>query len=209
MNDPYRPVGLLPPAGPVRVRVLTIVGVPLLLIVALALLTGLGSGSEDPYSGAPSGQGGFWSGSTDGTDGYASQSATPPLFEPSPEDPGTALPTDTPSYDSSPSPSASSSTDTPVTGPGATVQSYFEAIDSGDYATAWDLGGSNLDSDYDTFVAGFVDTAHVTVTILSVKGDVVKVTLESVQNNATRNNYRGTYTVRDGVITDASVKETS
>ncbi len=93
------------------------------------------------------------------------------------------------------------------TGPEATVTAYFDAINAGDYSTAWELGGRNLTSDYDDFVAGFATTLRDDVTIDATSGDDVSVTLVAWATDGTQTTFEGTYTVTDGVITSADVRE--
>ncbi|MBD0747578.1 hypothetical protein [Streptomyces sp. CBMA152] len=94
-------------------------------------------------------------------------------------------------------------------GPEATVTTYYGALNRGDYSTAWDLGGKNLGQGYSSYVSGFSDTRRTDVTVLSTAGDTVYVNITAYQRDDTRRTYSGTYTVRDGVITDASVHQTS
>ena len=91
------------------------------------------------------------------------------------------------------------------TDPASVVTAYYAAINAHDFATAWALGGKNLNSDYDTFSSGYGQTKSAVVTIDSVSGDTVSVTLHATQNNGTQATYEGTYTVRDGVITSADL----
>jgi Domain of unknown function (DUF4352) len=87
----------------------------------------------------------------------------------------------------------------------AVVREYFDAINAADYQRAWDLGGKNLDSSYSHFVSGFADTVNDTVTITGTEGDVVSITLAAEQSDGSTRSFEGTYTVKDGVITDANV----
>jgi hypothetical protein len=95
---------------------------------------------------------------------------------------------------------------TATTGPAQTVQQYFDAINREDYRTAWALGGRNLGATYDDFAAGFAGTAHDSVTILSVTGDVVAVRLTSQATDGTTRHFRGSYTVHGGEIQAGSVR---
>jgi hypothetical protein len=109
-------------------------------------------------------------------------------------------PLPTPSVSPSGIPSAAS-------GPAAVVQSYFAAINSKAYRTAWQLGGSNFSSSYSSFVNGFAATASDTATILSVSGNVVTIQLAAQQNDGTVKTYQGTYTVTGGVITGSDIQQ--
>ncbi|WP_371496598.1 DUF4352 domain-containing protein [Kitasatospora sp. NBC_00374] len=90
--------------------------------------------------------------------------------------------------------------------PAQVVLDYVAAINSHDYARAWALGGRNLGGSYQSFVAGFADTAHDTVTITSVRGNTVGVVLDALQNDGSHRFYSGTYTVVNGVITGAAIR---
>jgi hypothetical protein len=109
-----------------------------------------------------------------------------------------SLPTDSPSPSSLPS---------SPSGPAAVVQSYFAAINSKAYKTAWRLGGSNFSSSYSSFANGFSTTANDTVTILSVNGSIVTVKLAAQQTDGTVKTYQGTYTVTGGVITSSNIQQ--
>ena len=220
-SPPYRPrrsaPGLLPPAGPVRVRALAVVLLPLLLMavpVAVSAVSDGGSGAAtqvQQVGGQPANVSGG---------GLQLPPATTdvPSAEPSPTvplgDPGVGSPTATDPFatttpSSTDTPSAP--TDTPSgdpTRPDNVVQSYFAAINSGHYRTAWNLGGRSFGGSYAAFAAGFADTVRDTVTVLSVDGDSVAVTLVSLQSNGTQHSYSGSYTVVDGVITDATMRQT-
>ena len=89
--------------------------------------------------------------------------------------------------------------------PAAVVDQYFAAINAGDYQRAWDLGGKNLGGSFSAFAAGFADTEHDTATITHTDGAVVHVRLDAEQTDGSVRHYVGTYTVHDGVITDAHV----
>jgi hypothetical protein len=207
----YHDVGLIPPAGPARTWGLTVVGVPLLLLLLLSLI---GSG----LSHAGSGQSGSdwtgtsgWPGTSDSTDDATDSTDTAPA---EPYDPTTGPGTTTggvgDGFGATPTPTPSDTdTDTAATGPEAVVTAYFAAINSGDYATAWSLGGKNLDSDYDTFVAGFATTQSDTISITSVQGDDVRVALDALQTDGTTKSFDNTYTVSGGEITSAQGTQTS
>lgn len=134
--------------------------------------------------------------------GISTDTATPSY-------PDTAYPTATeePTLDTS-DPSTGTSGPTSTPGPGATVTTYYDALNSGDYETAWSLGGSNLTTSYSDYVAGFADTRRADVTVLSVEDDTVSVNISAVQRDGEVRTYTGTYTVRGGEITGASVRRT-
>jgi hypothetical protein len=92
-------------------------------------------------------------------------------------------------------------------GPALTVREYFAAINHRKYQVAWRLSGAR--ESFLTFRAGFAGTAHDTVTILSVNGNVATVSLAATQTNGTVKTYQGTYTVTGGVISATNVQRVS
>ena len=95
---------------------------------------------------------------------------------------------------------------TSVNGAQAVVERYFAAINAGNYAIAWLLGGMNISQgSYDSFVQGFAGTSSDTVTIVSVSGDTVTVQLDAAQTDGTHKYFAGTYTVKEGVIVAADI----
>ncbi|MFC6067753.1 hypothetical protein ACFP4F_35115, partial [Streptomyces ochraceiscleroticus] len=94
-----------------------------------------------------------------------------------------------------------------VRDPAATVEAYFDAINAGDYQEAWELGGKNLGGSYSSFTDGLADTVQDTVQILGVDGGVVTVHLDALQTDGSVRSFAGTYTVSEGVITGASVRD--
>ena len=85
--------------------------------------------------------------------------------------------------------------------PSQVVQAYYQAINEHQYRTAWDLGGKNTHTTYDSYVAGFNGTASDVVEILSVSGNVVTAQLTANQTDGTAKVFAGTYTVSGGEIT--------
>jgi hypothetical protein len=188
----------------VRTYTLYIIGIPLLLIVLFTISPwSLGGGSGGSAYGDPYGD------DYGALDTTSSTSYTPPPYTPSADtaSPDAASPTDTFSDSAGPSDDTPS---TPDSGdPASVVTNYFDAINNQDYQSAWNLGGSNLDSSYSEFVSGFDGTQQDTVTILSVQGDIVSVDLSSVQTDGGTTTYSGTYTVVDGAITASHITQTS
>jgi hypothetical protein len=84
--------------------------------------------------------------------------------------------------------------------PERVVRAFYDAVNAGDYATAWELGGKNLGRSYDAFAQGFADTAHDAVTVLAVRGSTVSIVLVATHTDGRRSVYRATYTVQDGEI---------
>ena len=88
----------------------------------------------------------------------------------------------------------------------AVVEQYFAAINAGNYALAWSLGGMNIQhGSYSSFVQGFSGTSSDTVTIVSTSGNTVTVQLDAAQTDGTHKHFAGTYTVKDGVIVAADI----
>jgi eukaryotic-like serine/threonine-protein kinase len=114
-----------------------------------------------------------------------------------------------PAAPSSPGSASASPPASPRRGPAVVVHKYFAAINQGNYARAWRLGGSNFGSTYAAYVAGFQGTVNDVVTIISVSGSVVTADLAALQSDGTTKNFEGTYTVIDGVIAKSSVHQVS
>jgi serine/threonine-protein kinase len=122
---------------------------------------------------------------------------------------GTGQPTSSSQPPSSSPPPASGQPPSGGTSPAATVQAFISAINSGNYAKAWALGGQNTGQSYQGFVKGFAGTAHDALTIVSVSGNVVTIQLAATQTDGTVRNYQGTYTVNNGVITASHIQPVS
>ena len=94
----------------------------------------------------------------------------------------------------------------------AVVSQYYQDITDRNYSAAWSLGGSNLSGGvgYDAWVAGYGTTASITLYSQSDWGSG-KVTsyLSALQSDGTTRTYYGTYYVSNGVITSASIAQTS
>lgn len=105
--------------------------------------------------------------------------------------------------------SPSAITSLPTSGPVSVVEAYYNAINRGDYATAWNLGGANFGESYATFETSFSNTARIVVTITSVAGNDVGVKLSVTGSDGTVKTYAGTYTVTDGTITGADLALTN
>ena len=86
------------------------------------------------------------------------------------------------------------------------MKSYFAAINDRDFRTAWDLGGKNFGQSYEQFVAGFDETMHDTVTIVSASDNAVRVRLDAEQADGSHRRYAGTYYVDSGEITSAHIR---
>ncbi|WP_267244084.1 excalibur calcium-binding domain-containing protein [Streptomyces sp. PR69] len=153
---------------------------PALLIALIVGVTGCGDGDPDRPADSP---------------------ADTPAATPAPTVTATVtVPASPPASPPTPPPEESES-------PADTVRRYYAAINARDYRQAWELGGKNLSPSYETFVAGFATTARDTLHVQEVTGDVVRILLEAVQTDGSLRLFEGTYTVRDGVIVSASVRE--
>ncbi|MGW4572897.1 hypothetical protein [Streptomyces tendae] len=219
----YPAPGLALTPGPLRNQALTVIAIPFVLIVVLAVVLA----TTGPDDGAPSTDGlygsgalpGWGSGTTDdGTsDESTSDDGTNPdgtygddPYEDDTYDGGTYGDDpygDGTTDDTATDDTATDDTATDETGPEATVTAYFDAINNRDFTAAWELGGKNLNQDYDTFVAGFATTQRDDVTVTGTSGDDVSVTVVAWETDGTQTTYEGTYTVSGGVITSADMRE--
>jgi hypothetical protein len=82
------------------------------------------------------------------------------------------------------------------------------AINAHDYPQAWNLGGNHTGQPYSMFVQGYSGTAHDSLTVLSVSGNVVTAQLTATQTDGTVKTYQGTYTVSNGIITIFDIRQT-
>ncbi|MDX3369693.1 hypothetical protein PV387_27325 [Streptomyces sp. ME02-6987-2C] len=223
----YPAPGLALTPGPVRNQALTVIAVPFVLIVVLAVVLA----TTGPDDGAPATDGLYGSGALpdwgsgttdDGTtdDGTSGDGTEPDgtyedgtygdgTYDNDPYGDGTAdeTPTDDTTTDTATDDTATGDTTADGSGPEATVTAYFDAINNRDFAAAWELGGKNLDQDYDSFVAGFGTTQRDDVTVTGTSGDDVSVTVVAWETDGTQTTFEGTYTVSGGVITSADMRE--
>ncbi|WP_406132452.1 hypothetical protein [Streptomyces anthocyanicus] len=223
----YPAPGLALTPGPVRNQALTVIAVPFVLIVVLAVVLA----TTGPDDGAPATDGLYGSGALpdwgsgttdDGTtdDGTSGDGTDPDgtyedgtygdgTYDNDPYGDGTAdeTPTDDTTTDTATDDTATEDTTANGSGPEATVTAYFDAINNRDFAAAWELGGKNLDQDYDSFVAGFGTTQRDDVTVTGTSGDDVSVTVVAWETDGTQTTFEGTYTVSGGVITSADMRE--
>ncbi|MGW2026019.1 hypothetical protein [Streptomyces decoyicus] len=96
---------------------------------------------------------------------------------------------------------------TPNPDPADVVQTYFSAVNEGDYIAAWALGGKQhiAGNTFDAFVQSFNTTNMYDVTINEVTGNKVEVELDQLLTDETHRHFTGTYTVEDGVIVAADI----
>ena len=98
-----------------------------------------------------------------------------------------------------------------LTNASAVVSQYYQDITDHDYAGAWSLGGSNIaGTTYSRWVAGFDTTESITLGTISDFGATrVGAVLYATQTDGTVKTYDGTYTIADGVLVGASIRQTS
>jgi hypothetical protein len=103
-----------------------------------------------------------------------------------------------------------SETNPPLSNASAVVAQYYEDITNHDYEAAWELGGSNIaGKTYEDYVAGFSTTASISLRTVSEFGaSRVHAVLYATQTDGTVEVYKGTYTVSDGVLVSASIRQT-
>ncbi len=110
-----------------------------------------------------------------------------------------------PSQSGTASPSPSRHSAAPASA-SSVVLGYFNAINSQQYRTAWNLVPyQHSSTTFATFKQGYAQTQHDTVTIVGVSGGVVTIRLAAHQTDGTVKFYHGTYTVRGGVIIGSSI----
>jgi eukaryotic-like serine/threonine-protein kinase len=119
--------------------------------------------------------------------------------------------TSSPATTSHPAPSATASAGPAGSGPAAVVQAYYAAINNHDCGTAWSLGGDNISAtngqSYQQFCQGFSSTSHDDLTVDSVSGDTVTVTVLAMGTNGSSQTFQGSYVVSNGVIDSASIQQ--
>jgi hypothetical protein len=92
------------------------------------------------------------------------------------------------------------------------VDQFYQDITDHNYSAAWSLGGDNLSGGvgYDSWVAGYATTVSITLydTANFGSGEVTAY-LNALQGDGSTATYSGTYYVANGVITSASIAQTS
>ena len=91
------------------------------------------------------------------------------------------------------------------------VTQFYQDITDHDYPAAWSLGGDNIGgTNYASWAAGYATTESISLGEFSQFGSSqVQVDLSALQSDGTDNNYTGTYTVLNGVITIANIMQTN
>jgi hypothetical protein len=89
------------------------------------------------------------------------------------------------------------------------VSQYYQDITDHNYSAAWALGGDNIaGTTYDRWVAGFETTESIALGSISEFGaSRVQAALYATQTDGTVKAYEGTYTVSDGVLVGASIRQ--
>ena len=94
-----------------------------------------------------------------------------------------------------------------VADPATIVREFIGDINNRRYLAAWQLTPEK--EPFAKFREGFVGTTQDTLNIESVNGNVVTVTLTALQTDGSVKNYAGTYTVTNGIISSANVRQTT
>ena len=101
----------------------------------------------------------------------------------------------------------------PLTNGVAVVTQYYQDVSDKNYAAAWAIGGSNLAAEngqtYASWVTGYADTtASISITSYGTwSNGTVWCYISAVQYSGAVNTYYGTYTVANGVIVSASIRQ--
>ncbi|MER6047125.1 hypothetical protein ABT168_06585 [Streptomyces sp. NPDC001793] len=113
----------------------------------------------------------------------------------------------TPTSTPTPTPTPTPNSDTDTDSPNAIVEKFYDAINSRDFRTAWDLGGKNIGGDsYTDWVSGYDTTVHIDLsTEDSDGGDEVHTVVRALQKDGSVKVFEGTYTVSDGAIVNADM----
>jgi hypothetical protein len=115
-----------------------------------------------------------------------------------------------PATSAPPSPSPTPSPSPAATGPAAVVRAYYTAINAHDCGRAWSLGGNNISAargqTYQQFCQGFSTTSHDALTVDSVSGNAVSVTIVAENTDGSSRTFYGSYVVTNGAIESASVR---
>jgi len=120
-------------------------------------------------------------------------------------------PSATPSSSGTASQSGTGSAGSAGSGPASVVQAYYAAINNHDCNTAWSLGGDNISAangqTYQQFCQGFSTTSSDVLTVDSVDGDTVNVTIVAENTDGSSQTFQGSYVVANGVIDSASIQQ--
>jgi eukaryotic-like serine/threonine-protein kinase len=114
---------------------------------------------------------------------------------------GSALPKRAPSTSTSPTRSVSSPA---RPSPAAVIRAYYKALNNGNFAKAWALGGKNLGQNFAAFVAGFASDANIGIMSLTTTGNTVTAKTRAFGLDGETQVLSLTYIVINGVITSVS-----
>jgi hypothetical protein len=89
--------------------------------------------------------------------------------------------------------------------PRVVVADFFAAVNRRNWHQVWQLGGSHLSPSYRAMVAGYAGTVRDEVQSEMVSGDRVTVRLLAYQAGGVTRQYRISYQVRNGIITQGTV----
>lgn len=121
-----------------------------------------------------------------------------PLASPAPTRTPSADPSTKAAASTTPNPSASCD-------PAHVVDAYYEAINTQNYKSAWQLGGDKLGESYSAFVSGFTGTVNDAVRATNASATTASVELTATEKNGDKKQFTGTYTVTACVITGAHI----
>lgn len=118
---------------------------------------------------------------------------------------GTTTPPSSPAS-SSASQSSPASQSPAVLSPAAVVRAFYRDINARGYAAAYSIDlAVHASQSFSAFKSGYSDTAHDTVAITGVSGNVVSVYLTATHTDGSIHTFTGTYTVQNGKIVAANV----
>lgn len=86
------------------------------------------------------------------------------------------------------------------------VEAYYTAINAHDYVTAWNLGGRNFVSAYNTFVSDYSNTLTDDLVVTSVSGNRVGIELTAYNRDGTVQHFSGYYIVNGGTLPGANIR---
>jgi serine/threonine kinase PknH len=98
------------------------------------------------------------------------------------------------------SPARSPSTSPAEIEPTTVVLDFFAAVDQGNWAAAWALGGDNLYPNRAALVAGYADETGENVTVVSASGDTVIARVQTTSSWGLPEAHTQQFVVRHGVI---------
>ncbi|HEV3172092.1 MAG TPA: hypothetical protein VGZ32_17205 [Actinocrinis sp.] len=187
-------------------------GLPALLAAAIVAVVAGGGYAlvhtlQDHHS-APNRQNAA-AGAPQSTASPAPPSPTPTFDTPTVDTPSPSDSTDTPTPTGSDTSTDSASPSPGSQDPASVVLAYFAAINAQDYQQAWNLGGDNLDSTYQGFVSGFTNTSQDSATAQDIDASTAAVQLTATQTDGSVQNFSGTFTVVNGIITSATMQQTN